>query len=119
CYSGSNQVEVFIQEEELLIGYDFVVQGTDIRGDAEGGIFPDDPIQFTDMSDTRTIRWSWDFGDGETSQNRDPVHVFGKKGEFEVTLTLTDRFGCQKSLTKVISITKSYRVMFPTGFTPG
>ncbi|WP_144604092.1 PKD domain-containing protein [Algoriphagus algorifonticola] len=119
CYSGSNQVEVFIQEEELLIGYDFVVQGTDIRGDAEGGIFPDDPIQFTDMSDTRTIRWSWDFGDGETSQNRDPVHVFGKKGEFEVTLTLTDRFGCQKSLTKTISITKSFRVMFPTGFTPG
>ncbi|WP_134204599.1 PKD domain-containing protein [Algoriphagus zhangzhouensis] len=118
CYSEPISLEVFIQEVELEIGYDFVVAGTDIRDDASGGIFPNDPIQFTDMSDSRTIYWNWDFGDGETSTERDPIHVYGKKGEFDVVLTITDQYGCERSLTKRVSITRSYRVMVPTGFTP-
>jgi len=118
CYSDPYPVEVFIQTRELMTNFDFEVQGTGIKDEAGGGIFPDDVIQFTDLSDDRVVKWNWDFGDGSISQERNPTHVFGKKGEFEVTLVISDEYGCKQSISKKISITRSYRLMIPTGFTP-
>ncbi|WP_026955429.1 PKD domain-containing protein [Algoriphagus vanfongensis] len=118
CYSPPVEVEVVIQETELVADFDFVVSGTEIRDDASGGIFPDDPIQFTDLSDPRAISWEWDFGEGTLSEEKNPVHVFGIKGEYDVKLTITDELGCQAEAIHRLSITKSYRLMFPTGFTP-
>jgi hypothetical protein len=118
CFSEPVSLEVFIQEKELTVDFDFEVQGTGIKDDASGGIFPDDVIQFTDKSDERAVKWEWDFGDGSISTEQNPTHVFGKKGEFEVKLTISDEWGCQESLVKTVSITRSYRFMVPTGFTP-
>ncbi|MDX5338169.1 MAG: PKD domain-containing protein [Cyclobacteriaceae bacterium] len=118
CYNEPVDLEIFIQESALEADFDFVVEGTEIRDDASGGIFPDDPISFTDLSDSRAVEWDWDFGDGKSSSEQNPSHVFGKKGQFDVKLSVTDEYGCIASKTKMVSITKSYRVMFPTGFTP-
>ncbi len=118
CYSDPVSLEVFIQEKELSVDFDFEVQGTGIKDDASGGIFPDDVIQFTDKSDERAVKWEWDFGDGGTSSEQNPTHVFGKKGDFVVELTISDEWGCQESIEKTVSITRSYRLMVPTGFTP-
>jgi PKD repeat protein len=30
--------------------------------------------------------WNWDFGDGSTSQEENPVHVYTEEGDYEVTL---------------------------------
>lgn len=119
CYSESVSVEVYIQETELLIDFDFGVQGTGVKDEAGGGVFPSDIIQFTDLSDDRAIKWEWDFGDGSFSQDKNPTHVFGKKGEFNVILKITDKYDCQQSISKTVSVTRSYRLMIPTGFTPG
>jgi gliding motility-associated-like protein len=118
CYGEPLQLEVVILDQPLEVNFDFMVEGTDIIGDGQGGIFPDDPIQFIDRSDSRTVIRDWDFSDGATSNERNPVHVFGKKGQFEVELTITDQYGCTQTITNLVSITRSYRVMFPTGFTP-
>lgn len=118
CYEEPLSLEVLILDRPLEVNFDFVVEGTDIKGEEQGGIFPDDPIQFTDGSDIRAIKWEWDFSDGASSNEKNPIHVFGKKGQFEVELTITDQNGCMETITKLISITRSYRVMFPTGFTP-
>jgi gliding motility-associated-like protein len=118
CYGEPLQLEVVILDRPLEVNFDFVVAGTDIKGDEQGGIFPDDPIQFTDISDERAVKWGWDFSDGTNSSEKNPVHIFGKKGRFEVELTITDQYGCTQTITNLVSITRSYRVMFPTGFTP-
>jgi gliding motility-associated-like protein len=118
CYAEPISIEVFIQEEELDIDFDFGVQGTGVKDDESGGIFPNDVIQFTDLSDDRALEWEWDFGDDANSQEKNPTHVYGKKGEFEVVLTITDQYGCQETITKTLMITRSYRLMVPTGFTP-
>jgi hypothetical protein len=118
CYSDPIPVEVFIQEQELEVDFEFEVQGTGVKDDAGGGIFPDDVIQFKDLSDQRAVKWEWDFGDGGTSTEQNPTHVFGKKGDFEVELVITDQYGCQKSWKETVSISRSYRLMVPTGFTP-
>jgi gliding motility-associated-like protein len=118
CYGEPIQLEVIILDRPLEVNFDFVVEGTDIKGDDQGGIFPDDPIQFTDRSDSRAVKWEWDFSDGASSNERNPVHVFGKKGQFQVELTITDQYGCTQTIVNLVSITRSYRIMFPTGFTP-
>ena len=118
CYSAPFPIEVYIQEKALEVAFDFEVAGTGIKDDASGGIFPDDVIQFTNMSEDRLVKWEWDFGDASGSAEKDPTHVYGKKGEFEVILVATDRYGCQNRFTQKISITKSYRLMVPNAFTP-
>ncbi len=35
------------------------------------------------------IRWQWDFGDGDTSNLQNPVHIFKDPGVFKVRFTLT------------------------------
>jgi len=117
CYSEPGFFDVIIRDEELLANFDFVVEGTNIQGDEDGGIFPDDVIAFTDASE-EAVEWLWEFGDGSSINEQNPLHVFGAKGNFEVTLTIKDELGCTATASKVVEITRSFRVMFPTGFTP-
>ncbi|GAA0878040.1 hypothetical protein GCM10009119_10080 [Algoriphagus jejuensis] len=119
CYSEAMLIEVFVQEAELTIDFDFGVKGSGVKDETGGGVFPDDEIQFKDLSDKSAVEWEWNFGGGGTSQAKNPTHVFGKKGDFEVELIITDQYGCQERLVKSVSVTRSYRLMVPTGFTPG
>lgn len=54
---------------------------------------PLDTVQFTDLSGKAPISWFWDFGDGTTSTEQDPIHQFPRKGTFVVCLTVADRYG--------------------------
>lgn len=118
CWSQPVSFEVVIVEEPLKANFDFEVEGTGVKGDEDGGIFPDDPIKFTDLSSEEVVSWLWDFGDGKSSSDQNPTHIYGEKGNFPIKLTITDNLGCITATIKELSITKSYRVMFPTGFTP-
>lgn len=63
-----------------------------------------DSLAFTDLSvgDT-TISWSWDFGDGSTSTDVNPGHLFSGTGTFDVILFITDTGGCFNKDTVTIS----------------
>ncbi|HLK09809.1 MAG TPA: PKD domain-containing protein [Candidatus Binatia bacterium] len=37
--------------------------------------------------------FKWDFGDGQTSTEQNPVHTYDKVGEYTATLTVTDQKG--------------------------
>ena len=43
-------------------------------------------VAFQDQSYGNIKSWKWDFGDGQTSTEQNPQHVFQKPGEFVVTL---------------------------------
>jgi len=52
-------------------------------------------IQFYDYSYGNIMEWSWDFGDGATSYEQHPYHVYdGTAEEYWVTLTITTRDSC-------------------------
>jgi PKD repeat protein len=51
----------------------------EFEGYAKGGVEP--------------YNWSWDFGDGNTSDEQFPTHYYISEGEFPVTLTVTDANG--------------------------
>jgi len=102
----------------LEVSFDFEVAGTGIKDDAGGGVFPDDLIQFTNLSEDRLVTWEWNFGDSTRSSEKEPSHTFGKKGEFEVILVGKDRYGCESTFTQKVSITQSFRLMVPNAFEP-
>ncbi len=59
-------------------------------------------ITFTDqsMTDTTIVDWQWDFGDGGTGSGAQVQHAFNTSGIFNVTLTITDVFGCMHTIVK-------------------
>lgn len=50
------------------------------------------------------IQSAWDFGDGTTSTNANPVHNYDTPGMYEVSLTVTDlNSNCVNTITQLIS----------------
>jgi PKD repeat protein len=47
-------------------------------------------VNFTDLSTGTPTGWSWDFGDGGTSTDQNPSHVYMTVGSFDVSLTVTN-----------------------------
>lgn len=46
---------------------------------------------------TNGLSYSWDFGDGTTSEEKNPVHVYAQAGSYTVTLRTIGIFGIEKS----------------------
>ena len=64
---------------------------------------PPQTIQFTDQSTmgiAGAATYLWDFGDGFTSNQANPVHTYTNTGNFSVTLSVTNNAGCSKLITK-------------------
>jgi len=53
---------------------------------------PVDPmtIHFQDQSSGQIVLWQWSFGDGATSEDRNPVHTYASGGTYFVCLTVSD-----------------------------
>jgi beta propeller repeat protein len=51
-------------------------------------------VNFTDTSCGAPKSWAWDFGDGTTSTEQNPVHVYTRPGSsYSVSLTVNNTFG--------------------------
>jgi len=76
------------------------------------------PIQFTSdiLGGVAPFSYSWDFGDGTTSTDTNPVHTYSSAGSFSVTLTVTDSKGTSKAktITNALNITQAVDVPLPT-----
>jgi len=49
-------------------------------------------VQFTDLSSGNPDNWTWSFGDGMTSHERNPLHVYSNVGSYDVTLTAANPY---------------------------
>ena len=57
-------------------------------------------ISFSNTSTNGAISYLWDFGDGTTSTQANPGHVYNHHGTFSITLIATNAFGCQDILIR-------------------
>lgn len=63
-------------------------------------------ITFTDLSTGPAASWSWDFGDGNTSTEQNPVKSYDETGTYTVTLSVTNACGSDDIVkTDYITIT--------------
>jgi PKD repeat protein len=62
-------------------------------------------VQFTDLSSNAPTSWSWDFGDGNTSTDQNPLHTYSSAGTYTVELTATNSYGSDThSITEYITV---------------
>lgn len=74
-------------------------------------------FRFTDLS-VNADTWSWNFGDGQTSVEKNPVHTYKEKGLYTVKLVTTNSGGCIDSIIKLVRIEPEFTFYIPNTFTP-
>jgi PKD repeat protein len=65
----------------------------DFEGSPRAGFVPLQ-VNFMDRSTGTISNWSWDFGDGNSSSERNPMHAYVFPGWFTVNLTVCNGAGC-------------------------
>jgi PKD repeat protein len=50
-------------------------------------------VSFTDLSSDGPNFWSWNFGDGNTSSQKNPTHQYTTNGSYTVSLQVSNNFG--------------------------
>ncbi len=53
--------------------------------------------------ESKKVTYYWDFGDGETSVRKNPLHTYHKFGDFRVVLQVMDEKGATNSVSKTIN----------------
>lgn len=61
----------------------------------------DKQVAFTALTHSAT-QWTWEFGDGQTSNEKNPVHVYAEGGYYKAKLTASDGKG--NSVTKEVTV---------------
>ncbi len=70
-------------------------------------------VAFTDESTNAPTSWRWDFGDGNTSAEQHPAHVYEQPGDYTVCLTAANEFGSGescKAFTIVLPPTAAFQI---------
>lgn len=62
---------------------------------------PPFPVQFFNSTNRTDLQWLWYFGDGDTSSDRNPLHVYKFPGAYDVALVAFDSSGCRDSIMKL------------------
>jgi len=66
-----------------------------------------DPIRFIDNSasiDGTLISWEWDFGDGVSSREQEPMHRYESAGTYEIYLTVRDSEGLSDAVSVTVTV---------------
>ena len=50
-------------------------------------------VQFNNLSADKAISYKWEFGDGTTSTEKNPLHIYETSGYYDVTLTVRGQSG--------------------------
>ncbi len=65
----------------------------------------DQDITFTADTSNASFSYLWDFDNGfQSTAGSEVIYSFPQAGEFQVSLTITDPFGCSKTTTRTITI---------------
>jgi PKD repeat protein len=61
-------------------------------------------VNFADKSTGNPTSWLWNFGDGSSSNQQNPVHTYPTAGNYTVTLTVSNANG-SNSTSQIVSLT--------------
>jgi gliding motility-associated-like protein len=85
----------------------------------EPEVLVEEEILFESEISPEFMAWEWTFGDGNKSNEKDPVHKYAKAGTYEVTLTGFDLFGCSSvERNQVLVSSPQPFLIVPSAFTP-
>ncbi len=83
-------------------------------------MLPGQPIHCSNQSSDDADLFYWEFGDGGTSEDENPIYIYTAPGTYDIKLTVTSVNKCVDSLTltaQVIVLPEGH-IEFPNAFTP-
>jgi FOG: PKD repeat len=69
-------------------------------------------VTFTTHGNVAEGTYRWDFGDGTTSSEKDPIHTYKSTGVYNVTLAVSNAYGTYNYTLKNVSITDTLKADF-------
>jgi PKD repeat protein len=81
CYSLMSEFYSFLLDSDKLTA--------DFSASPRTGVAPID-VTFKDLSLGKPTSWLWEFGDNQTSTEKNPIHKYTKAGSFNVKLTISN-----------------------------
>lgn len=116
----STETEVAVEipsQNQAANRLDFNYRKLQISNDKEVKVYEE--VLFESKIADEFIAWEWAFGDGGTSADKDAIHVFKNPGNYEVTLTAYDKYGCSSVEHNTIQVMEqTVIVTIPNAFTP-
>ncbi len=85
--ADGNEDNILKDDCVRITGPDCVIEA-DFMASPTSGCYPL-TVQFTDQSEGPVTGYSWNFGDGVTSDDENPSHTYNDKGTYSVTLTVS------------------------------
>lgn len=81
-----------------------------------------EPVEFISTAKGKIVKHQWSFGDGTFSDQASPFHSYQYTQQagnaFQVSYSVTDQYGCVKSITRPLDIYTNCTVYIPNAFTP-
>lgn len=79
-----------------------------------------DPLQFNSTlrfidQSIDAAHWIWDFGDGFSSNDQNPLHTYSEAGEYRIKLTVLNQYDCPATREATVLVTPFF---IPNAFTP-
>jgi PKD repeat protein/subtilisin family serine protease len=63
-------------------------------------------LNLTDKT-SGAVKWLWQFGDGQTSTEQHPSHLYTETGEYTIILLSENAYGCQDSHTSYVTVVRT------------
>ncbi|MDO6542248.1 collagenase [Photobacterium sanguinicancri] len=98
----------FEQWQQDLISHNSGKPKAVISVSTNGKIGTDIPFSSANSTDNDgvIVGYMWNFGDGTSSQEANPIHQYSNKGTYTVTLTVTDDSGLSASASTSIAVSQ-------------
>jgi len=81
---------------------------------------PPFPVTFQDTNSVNVVSWLWNFGDGTTSTESTPVHIYDDISTHHASLTVTTSLGCTYTYIGFNSVNfSSFNAGFTTSYIQG
>lgn len=92
-------------DSSIVTVYATPIAGFSVENICEGQLaeFIDETTVTNNENDVISI-WNWDFGDGETSNDQNPLHNYATENNYVVSLDVETNYGCTSSFTSTIGV---------------
>lgn len=81
-----------------------------------------DSLIVIDSSSSNSVSWNWNFGNGVTSNVKQPIGIYfkanGRQTQYVVTQVVQNTFNCSDTSIKKVYVLPNCFIDIPSGFTP-
>lgn len=108
---NSAGMDTLVEQNYIIVNEPVLPPTAEFSGSPQEGKAPL-TVTFLDQSKNNPKQWYWKFGDGTSSEERNPVHTYTSEGKYTVELTVSNEGGAD---TKIVP---DYITVTPPGFPP-